>query len=80
MLVRRNADNAVKQLQMSQKLANSSAIKADDIEYSWNTIMNGIQQYKDMEEQYRDIRKDEAKRIEQANEAYLASIKSGSTI
>lgn len=79
-LIRRNADNAVGQLQMSQKLANSSAIKADDIEYAWNTIMSGIQQYKEMEGQYRDIRKEEAKRIEQANAQYLASLHNGTAL
>lgn len=80
MLVRRNADNAVKQLETSQRLANSSAIKADDIEYAWNKIMTGIQQYKDMEASYSEIRKDEARRIEQANENYLQSLRTGSSI
>lgn len=80
MLIRKNAENAVSQLQASQKLANSSAVKADDIEYAWNTIMTGIQQYKDMEESYRQIRKDEAKRIEDANETYLKSLSAGSSI
>lgn len=79
-LIRRNADNAVNQLQLSQKLANTSAIKADDIEYAWNTIMSGIQQYKEMENQYRDIRKEEAKRIEQANTQYLASLNNGTAL
>lgn len=74
MLVRKNAENAVQQLKYSQQLSNSSAVKADDIEYAWNTIMNGIQQYKDMENQYREIRKDEAKRIEEANTKYLQSL------
>jgi uncharacterized protein YaaN involved in tellurite resistance len=73
-LIRKNAENAVGQLQMSQKLANTSAIKADDIEYAWNTILTGIQQYKDMEKQYSEIRKDEAKRIETANNNYLNSL------
>lgn len=80
MLIRKNAENAVSQLQASQKLANSSAVKADDIEYAWNTIMTGIQQYKDMEESYRQIRKDEAKRIEDANATYLKSLSAGSAI
>lgn len=80
MLIRKNAENAVSQLQASQKLANSSAVKADDIEYAWNTIMTGIQQYKDMEESYRQIRKDEAKRIEDANATYLKSLSAGSSI
>lgn len=80
MLIRKNAENAVSQLQASQKLANSSAVKADDIEYAWNTIMTGIQQYKDMEESYRQIRKDEAKRIEDANATYLKSLSTGSSI
>ena len=79
-LIRANADSAVTQLQRSQQLANSSAVKADDIEYAWNTIMNGIQQYKEMEQQYREIRKDEAKRIEQANAQYLQSLADGSAI
>ena len=79
-LVRKNADNAVSQLQMSQKLANTSAVKADDIEYAWNTIMNGIQQYKEMEKQYSEIRKDEAKRIEAANRSYLENLHDGSAI
>jgi uncharacterized protein YaaN involved in tellurite resistance len=74
-LIRKNADNTVQQLALSQKLSNSSAIKADDIEYSWNTIMNGIQSYRDMEKQYSEIRKEESKRIEAANKRYIESIK-----
>lgn len=79
-LVRKNAENAVSQLQMSQRLANTSAVKADDIEYAWNTIMSGIQQYKEMEKQYSEIRKDEAKRIEAANASYMQSLHDGSAI
>ena len=79
-LVRKNAENAVGQLQMSQRLANTSAVKADDIEYAWNTIMSGIQQYKEMEKQYSEIRKDEAKRIEAANASYMQSLHDGSAI
>lgn len=80
MLVRKNAENSVKQLQMSQQLANTSAVKADDIEYAWNTIMTGIQQYKEMEKAYKDIRKDEANRIEAANNAYLTALSTGEAI
>lgn len=79
-LVRKNAENAVSQLQMSQKLDNTSAVKADDIEYAWNTIMSGIQQYKEMEKQYSEIRKDEARRIEAANASYMQSLHDGSAI
>ena len=42
--------------------------------------MTGIQQYKDMENQYREIRKEEAKRIEAANTQYLKSLAEGSGI
>lgn len=79
-LIRKNAENAVSQLQMSQRLANTSAVKADDIEYAWNTIMSGIQQYKEMEKQYSEIRKDEARRIEAANASYMQSLHDGSAI
>lgn len=79
-LIRKNAENAVQQLQRSQQLSNTSAIKADDIEYAWNTIMGGIQQYKEMEAAYKDIRKEEAQRITAANQQYLQSLAEGSTI
>ena len=76
-LVRKNAENSVKQLQVSQQLANSSAVKADDIEYSWRVIMDGITKYKEMENQYREIRKEEAKRIEAANSEYMNKLAKG---
>ena len=80
MLVRKNAENSVAQLKQSQQLANSSAVKADDIEYAWNTIMTGIQQYRELEEGYRTVRKEEAKRIEEANARYMQSLSTGSVI
>lgn len=80
MLIRSNAENVVSQLHQSQKLANSSAIKADDIEYAWNTIMDGIKQYREMEKEYREVRKVEAQRIEAANNRYLQSVADGSSI
>lgn len=80
MLIRKNAENAIGQLQQSQRLANTSAVKADDIEYAWNTIMNGIQQYKEMEKEYREIRKEEARRIEDANAQYMLKISNGDAI
>lgn len=80
MLIRKNAENAIGQLQQSQRLANSSAVKAEDIEYAWSTIMNGIQQYKEMEKEYREIRKEEAKRIEDANAQYMLKISNGDAI
>lgn len=79
-LIRKNAENAVQQLQRSQQLSNTSAIKADDIEYAWNTIMGGIQQYKEMEAAYKEIRKEEAQRITAANQQYLQSLAEGSAI
>lgn len=80
MLVRKNAENAVVQMQRSQKLASSSAVKADDIEYAWNTIMDGIKQYHEMEIQYKQIRADEARRIEEVNAKYMQSIADGSSL
>lgn len=79
-LIRMNAENAVGQLQRSQQLANTSAVKADDIEYAWNTIINGIQQYKDMEKQYAEVRKEEARRIEECNTKYFEQMNSGSML
>lgn len=79
-LILQNSRNVVNQLKTSQQLANTSSVKAETIEQSWDIIMNGIQQYKEMEEQYRIVRAEESKRITAANERYLENLRKGSAI
>lgn len=79
-LIMQNARNAVNQLQQSQKLANSTAVSADTIEKSWEVLMNGITQYKEMEDQYKQIRNEEKARIEAANNRYTEAISRGVAI
>lgn len=79
-LVMQNARNAVNQLQSSQRLANSTAVSADTVEKSWEILMNGITQYKEMENQYKQIRNEEKARIEAANNRYVEAISKGGAI
>lgn len=76
-LLQMNAQSTVQNLKMGQQLASTSAIKIETIESSWNTIMNGIKDYKEMEKQYVQQRKQETQRIEQLNGQYLIAIQNG---
>lgn len=76
----KSATNTMAQLKNSQQLVNNSIITADSIERTWQTIMTGIQEYKAMEDQYKQIRADEKKRIDSANATYAKALKDGTAI
>lgn len=79
-LLQLNAQSTVNNLKMGQKLASTSAIKVETIENTWNTIMNGIKEYKEMEKQYSQQRAQESQRIEQLNNQYLTMIQKGQAL
>ena len=79
-LIMQNARNAVNQLHQSQRLASTSTVSADTVEKSWEILMNGITQYKEMEAQYKTIRDEEKSRIEAANNKYVEAISRGGAI
>ena len=78
--MKKSAANTVAQLKNSQQLVNRSVITADDIEQTWNTIMQGVQEYKAMEKQYVQIRAEEKKRIDAANATYAKALRDGTAV
>lgn len=75
-----SANNMVGAMLASQEVANRAAITPEAIEANWNTIMNGIKQYKANEDSYRQIRADQIKRIDAANEKFSKELKSGTVL
>ena len=71
----KNAQNTVEQSKLTTKLATGSSIKVETLEQTWKTIMTGIEETKNIEEQARKQRADDAKRLDQIkkefNEKYL---------
>lgn len=76
----KSANNMVGAMLASQEVANRATITPEAIEANWNTIMNGIKQYKTNEESYRKIRADQIKRIDAANEKFSKELQSGTVL
>ena len=75
-----SANNMVGAMLASQEVANRAAITPEAIEANWNTIMNGIKQYKANEDSYRQIRADQIKRIDAANEKFSKELQGGTVL
>lgn len=71
----KNAQNTVEQSKLTTQLASGSSIKVETLETTWRTIMNGIEETKNIEEQARKQRIEDQKRLEvikkEFNEKYL---------
>lgn len=63
MLVK-NAQNSVEQSNMIAKMASGSSIKIETLEKSWQTIMNGIEETRQIQDDARRQRKDDQARLE----------------
>ncbi len=63
MLVK-NAQNSVEQSKMIAKMASGSSIKIETLEKSWQTIMNGIEETRQIQDDARRQRKDDQARLE----------------
>lgn len=77
---KQSAHNMVGAMLASQEVSNRSAITAADIEENWNTIMDGIKQYKSNEETYRKIREEEIRKIDASNEKFSKALKNGTVL
>ena len=63
MLVK-NARNTVEQSKMTARLASGSSIKIETLETTWRTIVNGIDETRNIQENARKQRVEDAKRLE----------------
>ncbi len=63
MLVK-NARNTVEQSKITSRLASGSSIKIETLETTWRTIVNGIEETREIQETARKQRTEDAKRLE----------------
>ena len=63
-LLIKNAKNAVEQSKMTARMAAGSSIKIETLENTWRTIMSGIDETRQIEQQARKQRMDDQKRLE----------------
>ena len=63
MLVK-NARNTVEQSKITSRLASGSSIKIETLETTWRTIVNGIEETREIQENARKQRTEDAKRLE----------------
>lgn len=60
----KNAENAVTQSKMTAQLASGSSIHVETLEKTWTTIVNGIEETKQIQEQARAKRAEDSKKLE----------------
>ena len=63
-LLIRNARNTVEQTKMATRLASGSSIKIETLENTWRTIVSGIEETRNIQENARKKRTEDAKRLE----------------
>lgn len=69
-LLLKNAQNTVDQTKITTMLANGSSIKVETLEKTWQTIVNGIDETRKLQEEARTKRAEDSKRLEKLKEEY----------
>ena len=75
-LLLKNAQNTVDQTKITTMLANGSSIKVETLEKTWETIVNGIDETRKLQEEARTKRAEDSKRLEKLKEEYKAKMNS----
>ena len=63
-LLLRNAKNTAEQSKMTARLASGSSIKTETLEQTWQTIVNGIEETQQIQQEARRQRQEDQKRLE----------------
>lgn len=66
----KNAKNTVEQSKMAAKLASGSSVKMETLETTWRTIVSGIEETKQIQENARKTRSDDQVRLEQIKKEF----------
>lgn len=74
-LLLKNAQNTVDQSKMIAQMSATSSIKVETLQQTWATIVNGIDEVNQIQEQARAKRKEDAKALEQIKEEYKKKMK-----
>ncbi len=69
-LLLKNAENTVTQSKMIAGMANGSSISIDTLENTWQTIVTGIEETKQIQDDARARRKQDSERLQQLKEDY----------
>lgn len=69
-LLVKNAENTVNQSKMIAQMANGNSIQIETLEKTWTTIVNGIQETKQIQDDARARRKSDAERLQKLKEDY----------
>lgn len=75
-LLLKNAQNTVDQTKLTTQLAMGSSIKVETLEKTWETIVNGIDETRKLQEEARTKRSEDSKRLEKLKEDYKAKMNS----
>lgn len=66
----KNAQNTVAQSKMTTRMASGSSIKAETLEKTWKTIVNGIDETRQIQENARKKREEDQKRLEEIKQEF----------
>lgn len=69
----KNAQNTVNQAKMTARLASGSSIKADTLETTWRTIMNGIEETRQVQDEARRQRGEDQVKLQQIKDEFNKS-------
>ncbi len=75
-LLLKNAQNTVEQTKMTTQLAMGSSIKVETLEKTWETIVNGIDETRKLQDEARVKRAEDSKRLEKLKEDYKSKMNS----
>ena len=75
-LLLKNAQNTVDQTKLTTQLAMGSSIKVETLEKTWETIVNGIDETRKLQEEAHTKRAEDSKRLEKLKEDYKAKMNS----
>lgn len=77
-MILKNAQNTVAQSKLTAQLAGNSSVKIETLEQSWRTIVNGIEETKQIQENAKKKRAEDSARLEAMKADYKA--KMGTTL
>ena len=77
-MILKNAQNTVAQSKLTAQLSGSSSVKIETLEQSWRTIVNGIEETKQIQEDAKKKRAEDSARLEAMKADYKA--KMGTTL
>lgn len=70
----KNAKNTVDQAKLTAQLVSGSSVKIETLEKTWSTIVNGIKETRDIQEQSNKKREEDIKKLNILNEDFRAKI------